>query len=161
MLYDYLRSKNELNQLFESGEIDSDTLKDTIDSIDGELELKAVDLIKYSRELELMAHAVRSEEVRLKERREALLSRADQLKAYVKESMVELGKKKIESDLFTLSLRKSSGKVVINDESLIPECYRRVKMTSSPDKTWIKEALKDGVEVEGAELVKEHTLQIR
>jgi len=51
--------------------------------------------------------------------------------------------------------------VVIKDESLIPECYRRVKMTSSPDKTWIKEALKDGVEVEGAELVKEHTLQIR
>lgn len=161
MLYDYLRSKNELNQLFESGEIDSDTLKDTIDSIDGELELKAVDLIKYSRELELMAHAVRSEEVRLKERREALLSRADQLKGYVKESMEELGKKKIESDLFTLSLRKSSGKVVIKDESLIPECYRRVKMTSAPDKTWIKEALKDGVEVEGAELVKEHTLQIK
>lgn len=161
MLYDYLRSKNELNQLFESGEIDSDTLKDTLDSIDGELELKAIDLIKYSRELELMAHAVRSEEVRLRERREALLSRADQLKSYVKESMENLGKKKIESDLFTLSLRKSSGKVVINDESLIPECYRRVKMTTAPDKTLIKQALEDGVEVEGAELIKEHTLQIK
>lgn len=161
MLYDYLRSKNELEQLFESGEIDSDTLKDTLDSIDGELELKAIDLIKYSRELELMAHAVRSEEVRLRERREALLSRADQLKSYVKESMENLGKKKIESDLFTLSLRKSSGKVVINDEALIPECYRRVKMTTAPDKTLIKQALEDGVEVEGAELIEEHTLQIK
>jgi len=63
------------------------------------------------------------------------------------------GIKKIECPLFSISLAKGQEVVSITDENLLPDEYVRVKTEISPNKIALKNALKDGKEVPGAELV--------
>lgn len=57
-----------------------------------------------------------------------------------------------ETDKVRVKYRRSQ-KVEIKDESLIPEKYIKFKTTKSPDKTAIKDVLRNGGYVEGAVLV--------
>ena len=66
-------------------------------------------------------------------------------------TMLQKGKT-FETDKVRVKYRKSQ-RVEINDESLIPEKYIKFKTTKSPDKTAIKDVLKNGGYVEGAVLV--------
>ena len=66
-------------------------------------------------------------------------------------TMLQKGKT-FETDKVRVKYRKSQ-KVEIKDESLIPEKYIKFKTTKSPDKTAIKDVLKNGGYVEGAVLV--------
>ena len=66
-------------------------------------------------------------------------------------TMLQKGKP-FETDKVRVKYRKSQ-KVEIKDESLIPEKYIKFKTTKSPDKTAIKDVLKNGGYVEGAVLV--------
>ena len=66
-------------------------------------------------------------------------------------TMLQKGKT-FETDKVRVKYRRSQ-KVEIKDESLIPEKFLKVKTTSTPDKTAIKDVLKNGGYVEGAVLV--------
>lgn len=66
-------------------------------------------------------------------------------------TMLQKGKT-FETDKVRVKYRRSQ-KVEIKDESLIPEKYIKFKTTKSPDKTAIKDVLKNGGYVEGAVLV--------
>jgi hypothetical protein len=82
------------------------------------------------------------------------------MKDAVRNAMVSSGIDKIESSLFKLSLRRSEAVEVVNIDQL-PESLVTVKKTVSADKVKIKEAIKNGVPVEGAVLVENFNLQIR
>jgi hypothetical protein len=58
----------------------------------------------------------------------------------------------------TLSFRRSE-QVVIDDENAVPEAFRKVTWTL--DKTAIKEAIKQGEDIEGATIVENMNLQIK
>ena len=66
-------------------------------------------------------------------------------------TMLQKGKT-FETDKVRVKYRRSQ-KVEIKDESLIPEKFLKVKTTSTPDKTAIKDVLRNGGYVEGAVLV--------
>ena len=66
-------------------------------------------------------------------------------------TMLQKGKT-FETDKVRVKYRRSQ-KVEIKNESLIPEKYIKFKTTKSPDKTAIKDVLKNGGYVEGAVLV--------
>ena len=66
-------------------------------------------------------------------------------------TMLQTGKT-FETDRVRVKYRKSQ-KVEIKDESLIPEKYIKFKTTKSPDKTAIKDVLRNGGYVEGAVLI--------
>jgi hypothetical protein len=84
----------------------------------------------------------------------------DRMKDAVRNAMVSSGIDKIESSLFKLSLRRSEAVEVVNIDQL-PESLVTVKKTVSADKVKIKEAIKNGIPVEGAVLVENFNLQIR
>ena len=66
-------------------------------------------------------------------------------------TMLQKGKT-FETDKVRVKYRRSQ-KVEIKNESLIPEKYIKFKTTKSPDKTAIKDVLRNGGYVEGAVLV--------
>ena len=66
-------------------------------------------------------------------------------------TMLQKGKT-FETDKVRVKYRRSQ-KVEIKDESLIPEKYIKFKTTKSPDRTAIKDVLRNGGYVEGAVLV--------
>lgn len=69
------------------------------------------------------------------------------------------GKDKISAGTFTIGTRNSTSVYVVPDFN-IPE-YMRVKTVSEPDKTAIKDALKNGVQIDGAYLTTKENLSIR
>lgn len=69
------------------------------------------------------------------------------------------GKDKIAAGTFTIGTRNSTSVYVVPDFN-IPE-YIRVKTISEPDKTAIKDALKNGVQIDGAYLTTKENLSIR
>jgi len=97
---------------------------------------------------------------RLKEANEKDQRVVDRKKQAIKNAMLSAGIDKIESSLFKLSLRRSEAVEVVNIDQL-PESLVTVKKTVSADKVKIKEAIKNGVPVEGAVIVENFSLQIK
>ena len=74
--------------------------------------------------------------------------------------MEEFGINKIKSETLQLSFRKSES-VEVFDESLVDEKFKKVKTEISLDKTAIKNAIKNGEDVQGAKIVEKNNLQIK
>ena len=82
------------------------------------------------------------------------------LKQTVKDAMEMAGITEIKGDTFKLSFRKSEA-VEITDAGVLPDLYITRTVTESPNKVLIKEAIKAGATVPGAELVVNNNLQIK
>lgn len=96
----------------------------------------------------------------LSERKTRFERRTEALRALAFKVMQTAEIRKAELPCATLSLRNGTQKVVITDETSLPaDC---LKTTVVPDRTTIKELLKDGREIPGAFLSNgEETLSIR
>ena len=111
----------------------------------------------YIKNAKAMADAIKAEEKALKERRETLESKAENMKAYVANA---LQGEKWESAKVAFSFRRSES-VSIPDIDLLDEKYLVQEVTYKPDKKAIKEAIKAGNEVRGAFLDEKQNLQIK
>ena len=75
-------------------------------------------------------------------------------------TMQSNGLKKVQGGAYTLSIREADS-VDVTDVTALPDMYIRRKESVEPDKIVLKEALKGGLEIPGAKLVKTSSLQIR
>jgi len=125
-----------------------------------ELSEKSINYAKVIRNLEADSDAIDNEIKRLKAMKEAKDRAIDRMKEAVREAMLASGIDTIDSSLFKLSLRRSESVEVVNIDQL-PENLIVVKKTVSADKVKIKEAIKNGIPVEGAVLLENFNLQIK
>lgn len=142
-------------------DLDPQTLADTLESISGDVEVKAQNVAMFCRNLEATADAIKAHREAQKEREDAMRKRAEALKSYLARCMDACGIQKIEGPGIALSFRKSSA-VVINEPGLIPAQYMRQPDSPppAPDKTAIAAAIKAGAEVPGAHVEQRRNLQI-
>ena len=75
-------------------------------------------------------------------------------------SLISLGENKVEGLKATISFRKSC-QTIIEDEELLPDEYKKVKITFEPKKTEIKKAIEQGINVPGARLEIIQNLQVK
>lgn len=138
----------------ETGEILFDS--EDLDALQAAYEDKLEACGLYIKNLESDAAAIRAEEKALAERRKTLENKAKRLREYVLFNLEE--GKKIETPRIRIGTRMSEA-VEIREGAQFADEYCRIKR--DPDKTAIKAALKDGAVIEGAELVKHRSLQIK
>lgn len=143
-------------------ESDIDTLEDTLQCIEGEIEVKVEGMSRMIAMLEGDAESLEHEINRLKKKLTARDTRIDKIKAYMKQQMIFMGKQKISTPTFTVSVRNNPPALRITDESLIPASYMTIIPESKElNKSSIKEALKQGKEIPGAELTQGNSLLIK
>lgn len=106
------------------------------------------------------ANIIDAEIDRLKLLQDKAEKRAQLFKERISEAMQEFGVEKIDSPLLKLSFRKSEA-VSIYDERMIPAGYLVERTVVDISKAKIKEAIKTGLTVPGAELVSKKNLQIK
>lgn len=98
------------------------------------------------------------------ERLRKLIRRAERSQGWLKGAMIDvmagLDKPKVSAGTFTVGTRKSTA-VNIIDESAIPARYASEVVTVKIDKTAIKDAIKNGEEVPGAQLAERRLLTIK
>lgn len=140
-------------------ELDEETKLDTLDSIDWQTdyENKVENYVKVIKNTEADIEARKNEIKRLTELNRSDERKKERMKEVLKESMALTGHERVDTPLFKVSFRKSQ--VVEVEDLLLPEGYKIA--TYKPDKKRIKEDLKNGLEILGAELVERKNLSIR
>lgn len=156
-LYEINQSYANLFDKFEEGEVTPEELQETGNMLAIELQNKSRNIIGYEKSIELAINTYKDEEKRLAERRKVLENKLDRYKEYVKKNMEQMGLQKIETPLGVLSICKSPASVEILDESMIPNEYKTQKIVECVDKKAIKEALKNGENIQGVTLVEGKT----
>lgn len=106
-----------------------------------------------------LANDIRAEEKALAERRRAIESRIESMKAYTMAGLVKLDGAKLETAKLKLSTRKTS-RVVVEDEAKVPDQFKQTVTTVKVSKSDLAAALKKG-EVEGAYLEVGQSLQVK
>ena len=145
---------NDLLELIdiEDTEITEEVKSQIIEQIEAMIEVKSENIIAVIKNYEATVNAIKEEEKRLATNRKVIENKVSRLKEYTKECLEKTGKKKVETKLGNISLRKKPVSVIIEDESLVPELYKTVKEVVTVDKNTIKDFLKKGMEVEGCRL---------
>lgn len=142
-------------------DLDEQTFVDTLESLSGDLEVKAQSVAYMVRNLEVTAAAIKVHEAEQAQRRKAIESRAEALRRYLANCMESVGIQKIEGPGVRLTFRKSSA-VVIDGVDLIPAEFMRQPEAPppAPDKKAIGDAIKAGREIPGAHIEQRQSLQI-
>lgn len=125
-----------------------------------ELQEKAINYGYAVKSLEDDVTAINEEIKRLQAIKTSKANAIDRMKEAVSNAMQLHGIEKVESPTLNLSFRKSEAIEVDNIDQLSDD-LKAVKTTVSADKTIIKQAIKDGKEVQGARLVINYNLQIK
>ncbi|EAF0712317.1 TPA: siphovirus Gp157 family protein [Listeria monocytogenes] len=140
-------------------QLDPETLKDTLESIDDELETKAENVSFIIKELEGQSLILEKETKRLAERKNTINNNVKRLKQSLFDAMITVNKQKIKTNLFTLDIRKNPPSLIVEDESKLLNYL--IEQPKKLDKTKLGDDLKKGIEVPGAKIIQTERLQIR
>lgn len=151
-LYELTTDLLTLQELLESPLDDEEILKDTLEGVQGEYELKLEAYCKVIKNLEADMDALKAEAKRLTDKRKVLENNVDRLKKAMFDSMKATGTEKVKGQLFTVAIQRNGGKLPVIvadnvDTSKLPD--NLVIVTESPALDAIRELLEAGKVIEG------------
>lgn len=131
----------------------------------GQQEADKIDgFASFIRQQSAIAETIKKESQHLKDKSEAMQNKIDRFKNHYLSIMRNHGLKKISGEVYSIAVRESSRVNVSNLDALVKDnnpVWIKTEVTYKPDKTAIKEALKDGIDVPGCQLEKGFSLNIR
>lgn len=151
----YLSLANQLSE----GEVTPELEQELIIN-EAQLQEKAVNYGYVIKQLGHEVNAVNEEIKRLTDIKKRNEKAIERMETAISNAMQLYGIEKVDSSFLKLSFRKSESVEIVNEDQLAPE-YLTTKTTTTPNKTAIKDAIKQGVEVEGAVIVTNFNLQIK
>lgn len=159
-IYELTNDFKEVMSLLESGEYDEETLKNTLECIECEIEEKADGYARVIRNAEADIAGIKAEEERLEKKRKTLENSIKQMKNNLEHAMRATGKTKFKTELFSFNIQKNPPKVQLIEGAVIPDAYL-IKQDPKVDTAYIKDRLKEGRELPFAVLVQEESLRIK
>ena len=151
-----------VEKLMESGD-DQQSIADTIEAESYPLEVKAQNVAYAIRNMDVTVEAMNDAIESMIARRNAMQRRAKSIRNYLQHCMEVAGVNKIECPHFAIALRKCPPKVVVFEPGLLPTDYMTKPQPPEPepDKEAIKQAIKAGKIVPGAQMVQGTRLDIK
>lgn len=164
-LYELTEDYLNLLEMAEDPETDPQAFADTLEGLEGEIEIKADGYGKVYKQLLADAAMLKEEKQRLEKRQKAAETRAEYLKKHLEDAMKAMGKEKFKTELFSFNIQKNPPSVKIGEKyeqnpDLIPMDYLRIKAPEI-DRKKILEELKNGKTFDFATLEQESSLRIK
>ena len=156
-LYELTGQFRELLELVEQGEVDPEMLADTLEGLEGEIEIKADGYAKVIKELEGKTAMLKGEIERLSNRKSAIENNIKTMKESLEIAMRTTGKVKFKTDLFSFNIQKNPARLVITGD--VPKDYL-IPQEPKVDSKAIKDLLKEK-ELDFAHLEQSESLRIR
>ena len=122
-----------------------------------EKEEKVLSIGTWIKNLASDISSLRTEEQNLKARREIKQNKLESLKSYLEYAIPG---EKYEDSRVKIGFRKST-KLEIDDVIPLPDEYKKTETIVKPDKKYITDTIKGGVEVVGCRLVETNNLQVK
>lgn len=142
----------------ETGELLFD--ESMMDQLEGEFNTKIDNICAYIKNQEALKSGISDEIKSLNDRKRSVDNKIDYLKKLITDSMARRDVKKLETPRNKISFRKSVS-VNVLDENQIDGSYFVEKIERKLDKKTLLADLKNGVEVDGAELLEKQNIQIK
>lgn len=149
-LYQMSAAAKELYELLESGEIDEQTVLDTMESIGASEKLESYVYVQKSLEAEIAAF--KAEIDRMTDRKRSLEKQVERLQQAQIDFMAATGQKSANAGTFKLTMRENKSCEIVNESEIPLEYLREVPAKYEPDKKSLLAALKSGAEISGAKL---------
>ncbi len=130
---------------------------EAVEALEMEREQKIENIGMWIKDLTAQSEALKAEKNKLAEREKSAKNKAERLKEFL---TAYLNGKKFETARVSIKFR-SVESVSVPDVAMLPAEYIRTKITNEADKTAIKNAIKAGEVIEGAELVKKQSISIK
>lgn len=158
------QATEQVRELLDQIDPETGELPEGYDSARALVEKKATAVVAYALESERQADMVEEYAKELLARVKAQRNRTTWLRRYLAEHMTALGITEIKDErgLFKASLAVGRDEAIeVFDAEQVPATFMRVVTKAEPDKTLIKTAVKEGIDVPGARLVKRDRLTIK
>lgn len=130
---------------------------DTLEGIEGEFETKAENVAQYIKSLKAMEADLKEEEAKLNRRRKVYTRKIENMVTYMKNCMLMMNLKKVETSKAKITLRNNAPSLVITDEGKFIDMLQEhgrddlLKYTAPTiNKTEVKKLIKNGEQFEGA-----------
>lgn len=142
----------------------NESVLEALDKIEDDFDKKVEQTVFIMRNLEAEIDPIEAEIKRLQAMKKSRQNNVERIKERLKTNFKATGLNKVQCGLFSISYRETAESAVEIDENLfmannLDEELLNIKVT--PNKTAIKNALKNGAEVIGAKLVDSQVLTIR
>jgi hypothetical protein len=154
----YLRA---LEELADIENLPEQAITDTLEGLQGEFEVKAINVAGYIRNIEAEASAVEQARKGMERRQRSLTRHAERLREYVKNHMERTGLPKLKNHYLTLRVQNNPPSVVVDDEKSIPDQYKHTETVTTLLRAEIARALKADQEVPGSHLQRSTRLVIQ
>lgn len=158
-LYDLTDEYLRLYELMCDPDSDAAQVQESMEIIEDELITKSENYARIMQNMKSESDALRKESNRLAAMAKSRDAGITRLKENMKLAMVTLGSNQISTSIGNWTLRNNPESVNILDEKAIP--YDYLELVRTPVKSAIKDAIKNGVEVPGAELIRTQSAQFR
>lgn len=122
-LYEITDNMRELQAMADTGELSAEEIKDTMDLLGVEHGEKVEACLKVRQSMLGEISAIDNEIERLTSLKKSPEKTAAHLLDYIKESMISLGKDKLDLGVFKVTLRKATRQLGEIDESKIPDIF--------------------------------------
>ena len=163
-LYDLAKSYRNLVAEVEEYDLEPQTLLDTLEA-SGEMvsiEEKVENIVKMVKNWEGDIPGLDAEIKRLTDRKKAAENRIKSIKTYLQGCMEAAELDKLTVGTFKIALQNNPASLMIHTPEHIPASYMTIVPEQHiPDKAALKKAMKDGLKIEGLELVQGRSLRIR
>lgn len=139
-------------ELEQRDDLDPETLKDTLDSINDSREVKLDNIANWIEKNQAQIDFLDKKIKQLQADKKSLANRTKSLMEYMTTAIDDSGLKELKTENHILKPRNYRASVYISDEKEIPSEFIKFKAVESIDKKSIYELLKNGETVRGAEL---------
>ena len=146
-LYSLTTELQTLLDAISEGEIPEEAIADTLEGLQGEIDVKIDSVLDAFKTLKAEAGAIRDEENRLAERRRRKEAATDRIKEYLATELGKLGKARHESARHSVSFRRSSKVIILDEDAFIKwaldndrDDLYRVKVTREANKEALAKA---------------------
>lgn len=163
MLHELTGEYLKLSEMFFDDSIDESALYIEMDKVKGEINVKMENYAIATQNMAALAKSMKDAEEKINARRKKLEDRIENIKSYIKYNMDRLQIHRISSPYLNIQIKNNPPSVRVNNEDQIPSEYmvQPEPQPMRPDKRKILEDLKEGVVIEGVELVKTTRLEIK
>lgn len=159
-LYELSQNYQNLQDLIENEDVPAEMLKESLDAVGDEIEQKAEGIAQIINVITGYIDMIKKEKARLDKTQKTYENKVKYLKQYLQSAMQQTGKTKFKTNLFSFGIQKNPASVNITDVYAVPTQFREVQEPKLNKKA-ILEALKNGEEIAGAEIVQGESLRIR
>ena len=157
-LYEMTEAQKQLYELMASGEIDGEVYADTLEGIGIAEKIEGYCVV--DNELSGDLQKIESEIERLNGKKKSIENNIKRLRARLGDCLLSMDTTKYSAGTYTV-YRRETEQIIIDDLQKIPAEFLKTRVSETPNKTLIKESIKEGKEVAGAHLQTNQSITIK